>query len=242
VLDLKSGLEAPLIPQEGPLQSEGGEDAGALGGEEGVVGAVVEIGGSDAARLDVLQRVRALKGAEAQGLEEAVAAVRDAGDVADVVAVIDADARPTKPFERIAGKDGEADGLLNVVEELRGEEGVGLLAGDEGGFAGLVELEAADVEGEAGLQRSVENVGLGEAEEEGRLAVAILDGEGEGFAEAEEVVGLVVEADETAQDAAGAAAEADGVLALFFDLRVRSTWPRSASCWISAFSGFKSSK
>ncbi len=42
--------------------------------------------------------------------------------------------------------------------------------------------------------------------------------DGEGFAEAEEVVGLVVEADEGAGEAGDAAVEADGVLALFLEL------------------------
>ena len=49
-----------------------------------------------------------------------------------------------------------------------------------------------------------------------RVAEAGLDAEG--FAEAEEVVGLIVESEEGPVETAKAAVEADAVLALFFDL------------------------
>ena len=51
-----------------------------------------------------------------------------------------------------------------------------------------------------------------------RADVAQIALQAEGFTQAEEVVGLVVDAQESARQAAQAAVQADGVLALFLDL------------------------
>jgi hypothetical protein len=59
---------------------------------------------------------------------------------------------------------------------------------------------------------------LREAKEELAADVAQVALQAEGLAEAEEVVGLIVDAEEGAVEAADAAVEADGVLALFLDL------------------------
>ena len=61
-------------------------------------------------------------------------------------------------------------------------------------------------------------VGLREAEEELAAHVAEVALNAERLAQAEEVVGLVVDAEEGAGESADAAVQADGVLALFLDL------------------------
>ena len=68
------------------------------------------------------------------------------------------------------------------------------------------------------FERPVADVGLRESEEELAAHVAEVALHAERFAETEEVVGLVVEAEEGAGEAADAAVEADGVLALLLDL------------------------
>ncbi len=65
----------------------------------------------------------------------------------------------------------------------------------------------------------VAQVGLGKAERQVARKVADIGLDGEGFAEAEEVVGLVVEPDERAGQAGDAAVQADRVLALFLQLQ-----------------------
>ena len=61
-------------------------------------------------------------------------------------------------------------------------------------------------------------VGLGEAEVQVAREVADVGLHAQGFAQSEEVVGLVVQADEGAGEAADAAIQADGVLALLLHL------------------------
>ena len=73
---------------------------------------------------------------------------------------------------------------------------------------------------EAGGDGTIEEIGLGETELETALQVAELRGEGERFAETEEIVGLIGEADEAAGKTADAALQADGLLAFFFQLEV----------------------
>ncbi len=71
---------------------------------------------------------------------------------------------------------------------------------------------------EAHIEGAVAEVGLGEAEHELPADVAQVALQAEGFAQAEEVVGLVVDAQERARQAADAAVHADGVLALLLHL------------------------
>ncbi len=72
---------------------------------------------------------------------------------------------------------------------------------------------------EADVQRPIVHVGLREAEQELAAYVAEVALHAERLAQAEEVVGLVVDAEERARKAADAAIEADGVLALLLDLQ-----------------------
>jgi len=63
---------------------------------------------------------------------------------------------------------------------------------------GLIETVAAGKNREARGNRTVEQVRLGKTELEASLQAAELRGESERFAEAQEVVGLISEADEAA--------------------------------------------
>ncbi len=85
-------------------------------------------------------------------------------------------------------------------------------------MAVLFKVVLGRVNGESGLDGGVEQVGLGKSKEEVGLAVAQAGLNGERFAESEEVVGAVGEADKGAGQTADAALQSDAVLALLFDL------------------------
>jgi len=74
---------------------------------------------------------------------------------------------------------------------------------------------------EAGGDGPVEEVRFREAEHEAALKVAKLGGEGESFAETQEVVGLIGETDETTGQAADTALQPDGLFALFLQLQIQ---------------------
>jgi len=127
-------------------------------------------------------------------------------------------------FNGITGKHGETGAVLVVIlDELRID--ADRLALQERQLASLIETVAAGEEREAGGDGTVEKIGLGEAEHEAALNVAELRGEGESFAEAEKIVGLVGESDERAGQAADAALQTDGCLPFSLSFRVRSTVP-----------------
>src|SRR5258706_15619682 len=83
----------------------------------------------------------------------------------------------------------------------------------------MIETVAAGEDRKAGGDGTIEKIGVGEAEHEASLNIAELRGEGQGFAEAEEIVGLVGESDERAGHAADAALQTDGLLALFLEFQ-----------------------
>ena len=84
----------------------------------------------------------------------------------------------------------------------------------------LVVTVAARKEGEAGADRPVEKIWLGESKHKAALQTAELRGERKGFAQAEEIVGLIGQADEPAGESADAAVQADRLLALLLDLQI----------------------
>src|SRR5260370_37730723 len=65
----------------------------------------------------------------------------------------------------------------------------------------------------------VKEIGLGKSEKETTRKISELGGKGKRLAEAQEVVGLVGETDETAGEAADAALPADGLLAFFLEFQ-----------------------
>src|SRR5262249_8774745 len=124
-----------------------------------------------------------------------------------------------KALDRILREDREAGGILRVIlHELRVDADG--LAEEKRFLFSLVEIVAAAENRKAGGDRTIEEVGLGEAEHEAALQVAELRGERERFAEAEEVVGLIGQADEGAGQSADAALQADRLFAFFLQLEI----------------------
>src|SRR5882762_6772384 len=184
----------------------------------GIVDRVVGNGGSEGAGNDALQRAGAGNTTELDVLEQEARGVIKGGDAGAGKSVREAQASERELFYRIAGKHGEAGAVLVVIlDELRID--AHRLALQERQLASLIETVAAGEDREAGGDGTVEKIGLGEAEHEAALNVAELRGEGKSFAEAQKIVGLVGESDERAGQAADAALQTDGLLALFLELQ-----------------------
>src|SRR6266436_1138701 len=162
---------------------------------------------------------------EAHGIEVALSGVliggivdRVVGDAGARKSVGDAQASEREPLHGITREEREPGAVLIVIlNELRIDADG--LAKEERLLAGLIETVAAGEERKAGRDGSIEKVRLGEAEHEAALNVAELRGEGESFAKAEEIVGLIGESDEGAGQTADAALQTDGLLALFLELQ-----------------------
>src|SRR5258708_11464621 len=120
-------------------------------------------------------------------------------------------------FQRVVRKRRKARTVLVVIlNELRVD--ADLLASELGRLLGLVEFVQRRKYGEAAADRPVKQVRLRESEHQVPLVLADLRGKGERFAESEEIVGLVGQADESAGQPADAALQPDGLLALFMEL------------------------
>src|SRR6267154_392636 len=184
----------------------------------GIVDRVVGNGGSEGAGNDALQRARAGNTTELDVLEQKAGSIVEGGDAGARKPVREAQASERELFHRIAGKHGEASAVLVVIlDELRID--ADRLPLQERQLASLIETVAAGEDREAGGDGAVEEIGLGEAEHEAALNVAELRGEGESFAEAEKIVGLIGKSDERAGQATDAALQTDGLLALFLELQ-----------------------
>ena len=123
--------------------------------------------------------------------------------------------------QRVAQREVQTSGgLIVVLGELLSCAVVRLRAVPLGGLVGLgcVEVRLVVVDLKAHIERAVVDVRLREAKEELAANVADVALHAECFAQSQEVVGLVVEAEEGARESADAAVEADGVLALLLDL------------------------
>src|SRR5882757_4398993 len=184
----------------------------------GIVDRVVGNGGSEGAGNDALQRARAGNTTELDVLEQKAGSIVEGGDAFARKSVREAQASERELFHRIAGKHGEPGAVLVVIlDELRVD--ADRLALQERQLASLIETVAAGEDRKTGGDGTVEKIGLGKAEHEAALNVAELRGEGESFAEAEKIVGLIGETNERAGQAADAALQTDGLLALFLELQ-----------------------
>src|SRR5882724_7963366 len=184
----------------------------------GIVDRVVRNSGSQGAGNDALQRAGAGNTAELNVLEQKAGGVIKGGDARASKSVGKAQTSEREFFYRIAGKHGEAGAVLVVIlDELRID--ADRLPLQERQLASLIETVAAGEDREAGGDGTVEKIRLGEAEHEAALNVAELRGEGESFAEAEKIVGLIGKSDERAGQATDAALQTDGLLALFLELQ-----------------------
>src|SRR6266850_1634791 len=184
----------------------------------GIVDRVVGNGGSQGAVNDALQCAGAGNTAELDVLEQEAGGVIKGGDAGARKSVREAQASERELLYRIAGKHGEAGAVLVVIlDELRID--AHRLALQERQLASLIETVAAGENREAGGDGAIEKIRLGEAEHEATLNVAELRGEGESFAEAEKIVGLIGKTNERAGQAADAALQTDGLLALFLEFQ-----------------------
>src|SRR5262249_31280712 len=122
--------------------------------------------------------------------------------------------------QNVAGGGSESRAGLVVVQELvlDRRRQVDLVVRRNSGLARLVEVILAAVHGEPQGERPVKHVGFGKAEEQdpGKTAYAGLNGKR--FAQAQEVVGLVIQSDERAFQTAHASSKPDAVLAFLLDL------------------------
>ena len=162
--------------------------------------------------------------AEGEGLKDIARVVVEGGDGGARETVGETDAGHAGAAEELAQRgrrgDVEAFGRLVVVGQqrvLRIGEVRALTVGD-GVALGRVVVGLLVEDLDAERDRLVAQVGLGKAKAEIAREVADVGVDRERLAEAEEVVGLVVEADERTRETADAAVEADGVLALLLQL------------------------
>src|SRR6267142_1452914 len=184
----------------------------------GIVDRVVGNGGSECAGNDALQRTGTGNAAELNVLKQEARSIIKGRDAGARESVREPQTSERKLLYRIRGKHGESCAVLIVVlDELRID--THRLALQERQLASLVETVAAGEDRKTGRDGAIEKIGLGEAEHEAALNVAELSGEGESFAEAEKIVGLIGETDERAGQAADPALQTDRLLALFLELQ-----------------------
>ena len=138
-------------------------------------------------------------------------------DVRARQAVIQSEAREGKLAKRVLGENREARAVLHVILDILRIDAHGLLKQD-GFLAGLIEIIARGKKRETGGDGPVKEIRLGKTKHERARQASKLRGECERLAKAEEVVGLISEAHETAGQAADAALQANGLLAFFLEL------------------------
>ena len=187
-----------------------------------MVDRVVEVRWRDLAGRDAFQRIRARDAFEVQVREQVVRRLAERDDAGPPEAVGQAQAGEAAA-QRIADEGREARRGLAVVEDVlppqlvEQRDQVG--SREDRGLAGLVEAEAAGEDRETRLDRLVEQVRFRVPELEDALAAAELRVERQRFAEPQEVVRGVAEADEAAGEAGHAAVQVDHVAAPLLDLQ-----------------------
>src|SRR5581483_10044073 len=174
----------------------------------------------DLAGDDAIQRVRPRESTEREIGEQTLRRGTERDQRRPVVGIGNADSLEGA-VQGIAQREGEARARLRVVLQVlkQGRRQVQPLASKNFGLLRLVEVELSGVNRESRLQRAVPQVGLGESELEIALAVTDVCADAESFPQAQKIVGLVSQADESSGQAADAAGEADAVLALFMDFQ-----------------------
>src|SRR5882762_2295107 len=118
---------------------------------------------------------------------------------------------------RIAREGRESVAVLRVVLHRVGIE-LHLLPYRQRVLARLIEVVAARKDCETGADRPVKQVRLGENKWSIALQIAYVGGKGERFAEAQEIIRLIGQADIAAGEAADAAGQTDGLLPFFLEL------------------------
>src|SRR5208282_3181432 len=178
------------------------------------VHAVIRDARRHVAFLDALQGRRSRKAAELRKFEKQLRRLAVSRDIRCGKAVREAQAGKGKPAHRVAGKGRETLRIVGVVVLKSGIDRH-LGTQQKPGLAGGVVVELIRKYGEAGGNGAIEKIRFREAEYEVFLNIADLGRQREGFAQAEEIVGLIRQSQETAGNSADASREADGLF-LFF--------------------------
>ena len=188
----------------------------------GVVDGVVGVAERGQAVDNAGQRVGPLNArAEADGLEIGLRGGAERGNRGLAQRISETHALEGVPLERIAEREVQAGGGLVVVlrqrllrlGQVRRLAGLGLVV------LGRVEVLFVVENLEAHIERAVADIRLREAEDKLAADAAQVALQAERFAQAEEVIGLVVDAQKRAGLAAHAAIQPDRVLALLFHLQ-----------------------
>ena len=118
----------------------------------------------------------------------------------------------------VAREKREAVAVLRVVLNRVGIE-LYLLPNGQRILPRLIEVVAARKDRESGADRPVKQIRLGETERNISLQISNVRRKSERLAEAQEIVGLIRQADITAGKAADAARQADGLFTFFLELQ-----------------------
>src|SRR4029077_15270111 len=127
-------------------------------------------------------------------------------------------ARESVPQQRVASKNREAGAVLRVILNVLRVDADGL-SGGQRRLLRLVELIFVRENRESRRDRPVKQIRLRETAHQASLQVAELRGKRQRFAQAEEIVGLICQADESAIQSADTALQANGLFAFFFQLQ-----------------------
>src|SRR5205807_1962734 len=188
------------------------------GGADRTVNRAESVAGSDGAGDNAVERVGPGDAAEIDGLEKCLGSIAEHRQAGVIQSVADADA--LKGAQQITGRGGKSGAglaeVLQLVQDVLRQ--VQLLAAGNGHLLGLVEVKPAVVHGESELDGTVFEIRLGEAELKIALPAADIAFKAQSFAQAQKIVGLVVEADERTGKTAYAARKSNAVLSLLLDL------------------------
>src|SRR5712664_1060723 len=195
------------------------EIAFTAGGIHRIVDGVIGNCRRDGAGDNSIERAGTGNAAELQLGEQELGSVVEGSDVGAGQAVIERYTGEGEFSNRIAGKDREAGTVLVVILNKLRVDADGL-SGEERSLPSLVKLVAAGKDRETRGDGPVKKIGLGESEKEAARKVTELCRKGQSFAQTQEVVGLIGEADKAAGQTADTALQADRLFALLLELEV----------------------
>ena len=185
----------------------------------GIVDRIVGNSGGDSAGDDALEGAGTRDATELNVFEKETRRVVERSNAGAREPIGDAYPGEGKPLHRIAGNEGEAGAVLIVIlNELRIDADGS--SGQERLLLSLIEFVSTGENREAGGNRAIEEVRLGETEAHVALKAPHLRGKRKRLAQPQEIVRGVGTADERSGDAADAAVEADGLFAFFMQLEL----------------------
>jgi hypothetical protein len=158
-------------------ECQGIEKAFAAGGVDGIVDGVVTDGAGDGTGDDAFESAGASDTPVLQLGKQQLGSVVVGRDIRAREAVSNAHTGKGVTLQRITGKGGKTGAVLVIVLDVFGIDADGL-TGDQSGLLRLVVFVQRGKDGEAGRNRAVEQIGLGETENDVALVLANLGGDG----------------------------------------------------------------